>query len=368
MTAVPPDAASRPSSPLVDHPLMDYPIRGGTFLDHQTSTYTLAETAVREGRFADAADLGRYTVREAVEAHELYRDWIAQIPVYLREHGLTDAEIAAECARVEALVALPGGVRFDPDAGWAAYQAGIEAFAAACAAERGADALALLEGAREIWRDTHDRKCDWVYGLLDVAARRLGEGCIGDLWDVLMAPMYEYYGRYDVDVHPWPRSFELLMQIALEALRGHLSGPGRRGDIEVFEEEDRWGMRFDPCGSGGRTYRDDPEAGVGPRMEAPFNYAVTTGEHDWAWNKKGVCLYCAHCCELMERVPIQKFGYPARVVDPPTWPDGRAGKKCTWYVYKDPSLVPEEIYRRVGETKPAVLGGRARAAGTGAGR
>lgn len=349
-------------SPLMHHEAIGYEIRRGGYLEHAASTYTLAEKAVREARYDAAAVLGRYTIREAVEAHELYRDWIVGIREFLRSRGVGAERIEAGEQRVRDLLVLDDGTAFDPDAGWASYTAAIEAFSAACLAGRPGEALALLERARNIWRDTHDRKCDWVYGLVDLAARELGEGCIGELWDVLMAPMYAYYVRYDVDNNPWPRSFDLLMHYALEGLRGHLSGPGRLGEIEVFEEEDRWGMRFDPCGSGGRTYRDDPDTGRPPRMEPPFHFGVTTEAHDWAWNKKGICLYCVHCCALNERMPMRRFGYPTRVVDPPSWPAARNGGKCTWYVYKDPRRVPEEIYRRVGMRKPAEIGGGAQKA------
>lgn len=345
--------------PLVHHEAIGYEIRSGGYLEHAASTYALAATAISEGRFQDAVQLGRYTVREAVEAHELYRDWIVEIRAFLKSRGAAEDVIDRDEGRIRDLIKLDNGAAFDPEAGWASYNAAIDAFAAACDAGRAKDALAFLESARGIWRDTHDRKCDWVYGLVDLAARELGEGCIGELWDALMAPMYAYYVRYDVDNNPWPRSFDLLMHYALEGLRGHLSGPGRFGTIEVFEEEDRWGMRFDPCGSGGRTYRDDPDTGLPPRMEAPYGFGVTTEEHDWAWNKKGVCLYCVHCCALNERMPMRRFGYPTRVVDPPTWPEARSGGKCTWYVYKDPRRVPEEIYRRVGMTKPAAIGSSA---------
>lgn len=347
------------TSPLVLHEAIGYEIRRGGYLEHAASTYTLAEAAVRDRHFQDAIDLGRYTIREAVEGHELYRDWIVEIRAYLHKRGVPSSFIEAEERRIRDLLKLDGGADFDPEAGWASYTAAVDAFATECEAGHSEEALTLLEAARRIWRDTHDRKCDWVYGLLDIAARELGEDCIGELWDVLMAPMYAYYGRYDVDVNPWPRSFDLLMHYALEGLRGHLSGPGRLGTIEVFEEEDRWGMRFNPCGSGGRTYRDDPDTGLAPRMEAPYRFGVTTEEHDWAWNKKGVCLYCVHCCALNERMPMRRFGYPTRVVDPPTWPEARSGGKCTWYVYKDPRRVPEEIYKRVGMAKPAEIGSSA---------
>lgn len=343
--------------PLVDHPAIGAKVRAGGYADHAASTYALAKAAADEGRGADAAELARYTVQEALEAYELFTAWCREIPAFIASRGVAAGVIAADAARLASLSAGRDGSAFDGDAGWARYRRLVDDFAAGAEAGRGDPEV--LEQAREVWRDTHDRLCDGVYFWIDAAARHLGEEVTGELWDVLMQPMYDYYVRYDTDVHPWARSFDLLMHYALEGLRGHLTGPGRTGSIEVTEEEDRWALRFDPCGSGGRTLRDDPDTGLGPRMEAPWNLGVTTKEHDWSWKKKGVCLYCVHCCQLNERMPIRRFGYPTRVVEPPVWPESRGGTKCTWYIYKDPSLVPEEVYRRVGAVKPRKLGGTA---------
>jgi hypothetical protein len=58
----------------------------------------------------------------------------------------------------------------------------------------------------------------------------------------------------------------------------------------------------------------------------------------------------------MQLKPIDAFGYPVRVVEPPTYPS-TSEAKCTWHVYKDPTHVPEGYYRAVGREKPANLGG-----------
>ena len=349
-----------PSSPLESHPGLGYRIRKGTWADHQTSTYTLAERAVAERRFQDAEELGRYTIREALEAHELYRDWLAQTETFLIEGGVSAQDLAVEQERIAGILRLPDGSLFDAEAGWKQYTDRIEDYAAACARGDGDAALASLEEARLTWRITHDRKHDRLCFLITFVAERLGEAQVGPLWDVLLGPSYDLYKRYDVEANPWEQSAELLVQIMAEALRGHLSGPGRRGDIEFVDEGHRIGFRFSPCGSGGRTYQDDPDDRVGPRMEAPYNFGVTREKHDWAWNRTGICYYCAHCCAAMELEPIRMFGYPARVVDPPTWPEARSGASCTWWVYKDPKDVPEEIYERVGQRKPQRIGGSAR--------
>jgi hypothetical protein len=100
-------------------------------------------------------------------------------------------------------------------------------------------------------------------------------------------------------------------------------------------------LRFAPCGSGGR-------------IRAGQAFGVTQRRYDWAWNETGVCHYCVHCCVLQQLSPIRRLGYPARVVDPPLQP----GDRCTWTVYRDPSLVPDEAYRRVGQRKPGGGDGR----------
>ena len=339
------------AGPLVDDPVVGHPVRAGGWADHAASSYALAAAALDEERFEDAAALARHTVEEAREGYELYALWTGQIRDVLTDEGVDEADVAAGEARLNALVVGEAGEPFDIHAGWAAYTAAIDDVEAACRAGDAPAAHDALERARVRWLDTHDRGCDRVYGMLDLVVRHLGERRIGPLWDELMAPMYETYDVYDTATHPWPRSMHRLIVIAALSLRGHLSGPGRMGAIEITEAADRWELSFDPCGSGGRTYRDeDPR---GPRMQPPYGFAVTTEAHDWAWGKKGICVYCVHCCQLNQRMPIRRFGYPTRVIDPPTWPEARAGGVCRWSVYKDPALVPEEAYTSVGHEKPA---------------
>ena len=342
------------AGPLVDDPVVGHPVRAGGWADHAASSYALAAAALDEGRFADAAALARHTVEEAREAYELYALWTGQIEAALAAEGVDNAEIAVGKAQLQALLDDGAAEPFDIHRGWAAYTEAIDAAEAACGSGDAPSARAALERARGRWLATHDRGCDQVYGMLDLVVRHLGERRIGPLWDELMAPMYETYDVYDTAAHPWQRSMHRLILIAALSLRGHLSGPKRDGEIEITEEADRWVLSFDPCGSGGRTLRD--HGSQGPRMLPPHAFAVTTEAHDWAWRKRGVCVYCVHCCQLNQRMPIRRFGYPTRVIDPPTWPEARAGGVCRWSIYKDPSLVPDEAYTSVGCERPAAAG------------
>ena len=58
----------------------------------------------------------------------------------------------------------------------------------------------------------------------------------------------------------------------------------------------------------------------------------------------------------MEHMPMDKFGYPLRVVEPPQYPDGFGAdrQRCQWTIYKDPRKVPEEIYARAGRKKTLI--------------
>jgi hypothetical protein len=114
-------------------------------------------------------------------------------------------------------------------------------------------------------------------------------------------------------------------------------------------------IEFDPCGSGGRGQRGDPIEGTPSRSEPPYEFGVTQDEHDWAGGERGVCYYCAHCVVALQKWPIEQWGSPVRVVDPPLHPGetlGTAPEPCRWTIYKSAAAVPEEAYRRVGAVKP----------------
>ena len=143
-------------------------------------------------------------------------------------------------------------------------------------------------------------------------------------------------------------SAEELLQLTVEGLRGEFFGPELLGDLEVSEEDDRYVLAFDPCGTGGRMRRGVPQFGTPARTEPPYSFGLSHEAHDWSWNEKGVCLYCTHCADVNELLPIDRVGRPMRVTEHPRNP----GDKCRWYIYKKPELIPEEFYRRVGRRRP----------------
>jgi hypothetical protein len=294
-------------------------VRPGDWTQQARPTPDLIEAALREGRLADAAALGRHLVTEAQEIHDLWTAWSRAVPEILARSGVPAARIAAAERRLGAS---------DPEADWRRFLDAVEAFASGVEGDR-------LAAALEAWRTAHDRHRDLVAGWIAVAVEELGEARLGELWRELQADGIAGYARYDVRTTPWEDSFAFAVQTAIEGMHGHLGGPRGRGDVQVRDHGDRVELTFDPCGSGGR-------------IRAAERFGVTAERHDWAWNEVGVCHYCVHCCVLQQLEPIDALGYPVRVIDPPLEP----GRPCTWTVYRDPADVPEDAYRRVGRTKP----------------
>jgi len=312
------------------------------------STHALALRAIAAGDTHEGVRRIRQLVDDAAEGRELFPLFIERARRFLLGRGVAPATVSAEEQRILSLLGATAGDALDMPRQWAGVQELATQAELACLAGNRPAASQLVERFRSAWVTVHDRFCDIVCALFSLAAAELGESVVGAMWDDAIGDMYPTRDEYAVDRRPWPESVELLLADAALSLRGHLSGPGRTGEVSLHEEEDRWVFRFEPCGSGGRTLDGEANANGMARVGPPFGFRVTTQEHDWAWRTKGVCLYCAHCCQLQERASITRLGYPVRVVEPPVWGTAEPRDYCTWSIYKDPKLVPAEAYRRVG--------------------
>lgn len=313
------------------------------------------------GQRESAAQLVDYFMEEAKVVYLVYRVWTDGFLDWLRSHGLTEDEIAGEIERLRALLAYPDGSLFDPEVRWSELSEaagrlahGIRSYDLTVVA-----AKSLLETLRVGWRMLHDRYADLMAGILTSVARRFGEPALEDCYRAVLEPyIEERYAPFDVRRQPYEATVARNLYIALEAMRGHLVGPRRDGEIELEEFEDRWELRFDPCGSGGRQLRGDPDEGTGSRVLPPYEFGVTQARYPWAWNEIGVCYYCAHCNFALSTIPAERWGHPIRTVRPPLW-DGSADapatrRKCQWTIYKSLEAIPDWEYARIGRTKPSL--------------
>lgn len=334
-------------------------VRTGDWQDQAISTTRKIQESIDQGEWELAAQLIDYWMEEAKVVYVIYQVWDEGFVDFLRGKGVPDDEIDAEIARLRELLAFTDGKPFETTARWEAIgvAAGLLANRLRCYETTPEEALAGLAEIQEGWRQLHDRGADFQSGMLTFVARRFGEDAIYDAYASVLEPyLQERYKPFDVRERPYDETLFRNMYLSVEAMRGHLVGPARNGDMEVAEHDDRFVISFDPCGSGGRAQRGDTVEGTPPRAEPPYDFGVTTEEHDWAWNEKGVCYYCAHCCYALEYWPAKNWGHPLRVVDSPLYPSETSGpnpKKCTWTIYKTIDAIPAEAYERIGMEKPA---------------
>jgi hypothetical protein len=346
-------------------------VRTGTWPEQAVSTATVIESVLRDagdvfgpkaGRREAAAQLVDYFMEEAKVVYVIYKVWMDGFLSWLAEQGVDETERQAELDRLALLLAYPDGTPLEPvgrwetlgtDAGRLAH--GIRSYELDVEA-----AVVALDALFEDWRRLHDRYADLMAGVLAFVAKRFGEAALEPCYRSVLEPyLAERYMPFDVRVTPYEDTIERNLYISLEAMRAHLVGPGRRGDIDLVEFDDRWELRFDPCGSGGRQVRGDEIEGTGSRVLAPYEFGVTTERHPWAWNEVGVCYYCAHCNLALSTLPAERWGHPVRTVDPPLWrgPDDPATRRhCTWTVWKSLEAIPEREYERIGRTKPPLDG------------
>jgi hypothetical protein len=317
------------------------------------------EEAIAAGQWELAAQLVDYSMEEAKVVYVIYKVWTEGFLDWLRQEGVGEEELETELVRLRRLLAFPDGGEYDPRSRWdaLAVAAGLLANRLRAFEIEAESAVEGVHGLRESWRQLHDRGADFQAGLLTFVARRFGEPRIEDCYRHALEPyLQERYKPFDIREQPYEDTVHRNLYLTFEAMRAHLCGSSREGSLRFEEDDDKVVVKFDPCGSGGRMQRGDPFERTPPRAEPPYDFGVTQDAYDWAWNEKGVCYYCAHCCFALERWPAEQWGHPIRVVDSPLYPDEATGEQpeqCTWTIYKSLEAIPPEAYERIGLRKPA---------------
>lgn len=188
----------------------------------------------------------------------------------------------------------------------------------------------------------HDLYCDWTYADLTYVAEKFGEEEVPRMLEYARGAFSKGFYQVILDLS----TEELVMWFA-ETIRAHRTGADEKGNFSLWEEKERYAMEFDPCGSGGRIRRREASSNT---RDSP-HFGKTKRAHPWSWGKVGVPYYCVHCCLWHEILPIQWRGYPIKVTeysDDPMAP-------CYFYFYKDPALIPEHYFTRIGKKKDPSL-------------
>jgi len=152
----------------------------------------------------------------------------------------------------------------------------------------------------------------WGEPGLERMLRGVGEAARATMFDTLAALPIE------AQVGAWAKS-----------LRNHL------GKIEVCEDDEKFTIRQDPCGSGGRLMR----AG---RFDGEDALARVSGR-GLTLGVEGLPVYCAHCPVWLANQANEWYGAPMWALEPPT----DNGHPCLIHLYKDPNKVPLEFRARL---------------------
>ena len=139
--------------------------------------------------------------------------------------------------------------------------------------------------------------------------------------------------------------FENVIKLPVEDLVRHSAEllKMHTGHCVIEEDEEKFTFVMDPCGSGGRLWRNETKGGLGKTVY------TTKKPHPQNLMQKGLPGYCAHCPVWNSLLPVEWFGHPLWVFDLPTEP----ADACRVHIFKDPGNVPEGYYKRLGREKPA---------------
>ena len=205
-------------------------------------------------------------------------------------------------------------------------------------------ALKLTDYVQLEGKGLHDLYCDWSWAFLTWIADNCGEEKLPEA----LRYCREKTAPAFYDQLKGLKTVKQLVQWYVEQMRAHRSGPGETGTVKVSEDNEKYTIEFDPCGSGGRMRRTGEVDKTLPRTGPPFDFGKTKKEYPWSWFKKDVPYYCLHCSVWHEVMAIEATGRPVKITEYD--PDPNA--PCKFVFYKDPKAYPEKYYKRVGLEKP----------------
>lgn len=170
----------------------------------------------------------------------------------------------------------------------------------------------------------HDMYVHWFAGMLTTFVQEYGDDALAEL---LRASGEEFVG----DFERW-NTFtpEQLLEASVFL---QLSHPG--GQLRIEEDEEKYTLVQNPCGTGGRLLDEGKYEGDAPYARFGAARPETAGH-------EGLPAYCAHCTVWNTMITAKRFGAPHWVIEHPIH------GSCRIHIYKDRSRVPADYLRRLG--------------------
>jgi hypothetical protein len=263
------------------------------------------------------------------EFHDIYIKWVATILEFLYERHGHEA-----MARALALEGMLAGV----------FRMGMTLDQVLVAADSPQKRMAALidagdnEGAKKFYaevekacRDLHDFYREWVTASLSHVYRGYG---VEELNQCL---------RYSSEKGWMPWMMEDITHDVKTRLQDwtRLLAVGNFATITIEEDDEKFVLTQDPCGSCGRQHRDG-------RYDAPWNLALVKEKHPITFTNGDVTAYRTHIAVMHTIMPIERIGAPWPVIQ---CPHAKTGT-CRILLYKDPRRAAPEHYAMVGMQPP----------------
>lgn len=185
------------------------------------------------------------------------------------------------------------------------------------------EAIQYVRESDGLFKTIHDRYCEYCSSLETFIAKKYGEEA---LRDALIHLINDVHKRTFIEpIRNAPH--ERIVEMFAAAHRAHHS------DFFVEEFEDRTVFTITCCGSGGRMRQ---EGKYDNTKRHPMMGGTTKKAYPWAFDKKGVSYYCAHCAVLDESMKKWNLSFRMETLYGRQFDDdGNAvDEPCRYIIYK----------------------------------
>jgi hypothetical protein len=262
---------------------------------------------------ADALAVCQHVIGLYRGFHQLYHGWMASISTFVTErHGHT---AAAEITALDDVLALSAREGFSLEQ-VALLQSDLDAtLRKDLEAGNRAEAKSFYSAVESGARGLHDFYRDAVSMFLSRIYRRYG---VDDLEASLRASS-------ELDWMPWMlEEIESDPRARLIAW-AELLGVGNFATLAIEEDDEKFIIRQDPCGSCGRQHRDG-------RYDEPWNLAMVGEKHALTYGEGPTTIYRSHIPMMHYVMPMERIGAPWPLI---RCPREKAGI-CRVHLYKNP--------------------------------
>jgi hypothetical protein len=261
--------------------------------------------------------------------HDIYYHWVATIQEFIYERYGHDA--LAKAAPLGTVLAET--LKLDMSVGEVlnCNKSAKDRVAALIDAGTAEEVKKLYVYLEKGFQDLHDLYREWTSLLLSHVYREYGVEAL------------EQCLRFSSEKRWMPWMLEDITHDPKERIRSWISLLlGNFATIRVEEDDEKFTIFQDPCGSCGRQIR---AGGYKP----PLNLSVVKEKHPITFNNGEVPVYQAHIAVMHTIMPIERIGAPWPAI---VCPREASGGPCRIFMYKNPRTAAPEHYAMVGMARP----------------